>query len=105
MRDVRVSKGTHMSAIFGFFWFIIMGGIIGWVASMVMNRDAAMGKFWNIVVGIVGSFIGNSVFSFVLGNGSIGGWPPDVMGIVSALIGAIVLLGVLNLIQRGKVRG
>ena len=64
MRDVRVIKGTHMSAIFGFFWFIIMGGIIGWVASMVMNRDAAMGKFWNIVVGIVGSFIGNSVFAF-----------------------------------------
>lgn len=89
----------------GFIWFIIMGGIIGWVASMVMNRDAAMGKFWNVVVGIVGSFIGNSVFAFVLGSGTIGGWPPDIMGIVSALIGAIVLLGVLNLIQRGNVRG
>lgn len=94
-----------MSAILGFIWFIIMGGIIGWVASMVMNRDASMGKFWNVVVGIVGSFIGNSVFSFLLGGGTIGGWPPDVMGIVSALIGAVVLLGVLNLIQRGKVRG
>jgi len=89
----------------GFIWFIIMGGIIGWVASMVMNRDAAMGKFWNIVVGIIGSFIGNSVFAFVLGSGTIGGWPPDIMGIISALIGAIVLLGVLNLIQRGNVRG
>ncbi|MEM8724217.1 MAG: GlsB/YeaQ/YmgE family stress response membrane protein [Pseudomonadota bacterium] len=89
----------------GFIWFIIMGGIIGWVASMVMNRDAAMGKFWNVVVGILGSFIGNTVFAFVLGSGTIGGWPPDVMGIVSALIGAIVLLGVLNLIQRGNVRG
>ena len=89
----------------GFIWFIIMGGIIGWVASLVMNRDAQMGYFWNIVVGIVGSFIGNSVFSFVLGSGKIGAWPPDVMGIVSALIGAVVLLGVLNLIQRGNVRG
>ena len=88
-------------------WIIalIVGGVAGWLASMVMNRDAAMGKFWNVVVGIVGSFIGNSVFSFLLGSGTIGGWPPDIMGIVSALIGAIVLLGVLNLIQRGNVRG
>ncbi|MDJ0641179.1 MAG: GlsB/YeaQ/YmgE family stress response membrane protein [Erythrobacter sp.] len=89
----------------GSIWFIIMGGIIGWVASLVMNRDAAMGKFWNVVVGILGSFIGNTVFAFVLGSGTIGGWPPDIMGIISALIGAIVLLGVLNLIQRGNVRG
>ena len=89
----------------GFIWFIIMGGLIGWVASMIMNRDAAMGKFWNVVVGIIGSFIGNTVFAFVLGSGTIGGWPPDIMGIVSALIGAVVLLGVLNLIQRGNVRG
>ncbi len=91
--------------ILGWIWFLIMGGIIGWVASMVMNRDAAMGKFWNVVVGIVGSIIGNGVFGFVFGGGEIGAWPPDVMGIVSALIGAIVLLGVLNLIQRGNVRG
>lgn len=93
-----------MSAILGFIWFIIMGGLIGWVASLVMNRDAQMGKFWNVIVGIIGSFIGNSVFSFVLGNGTIGGWPPDVMGIISALIGAIILLGIVNLIQRGRVR-
>lgn len=91
--------------IFGFIWFIIMGGIIGWLASMVMNRDAAMGKFWNVIVGIVGSIIGNGVFGFLLGGGEIGAWPPDIMGIVSAFIGAVVLLGVLNLIQRGNVRG
>jgi len=90
--------------MFGFIWFIVMGGLIGWVASLVMNRDASMGIFWNIVVGIVGSFIGNSVFAFVLGGGSIGGWPPDLGGVGSALIGAIVLLGIVNLIQRGKVR-
>ncbi len=89
----------------GFIWFIIMGGLIGWVASLVMNRDASMGKFWNVVVGIIGSFIGNGVFGFVLGGGTIGAWPPDIMGVVSALIGAIVLLGVLNLVQRGNLKG
>ena len=83
---------------------IILGGIAGWLASMVMGRNASMGIFWNIVVGIVGSFIGNSVFSFLLSGGEIGAWPPDIMGIVSALIGAIVLLGVVNLIKRGSVR-
>ena len=90
--------------MFGFIWFIIMGGIIGWVASLVMNRDASMGVFLNIVVGIVGSFIGNSLFAFILGSGRIGGWPPDFSGIFAAFIGAVVLLGVVNLLQRGKVR-
>ena len=88
----------------GFIWFIIMGGIIGWIASLVMNRDASMGVFLNVVVGIVGSFIGNSLFAFILGSGRIGGWPPDFSGIFSAFIGAVVLLGVVNLLQRGKVR-
>ena len=40
---------------------IIVGGIIGWLASLVMNRDASMGIFWNVVVGIVGSVIGNLI--------------------------------------------
>jgi uncharacterized membrane protein YeaQ/YmgE (transglycosylase-associated protein family) len=88
----------------GFIMLIVMGGIIGWLASMVMNRDAQMGHFWNIVVGIVGSFIGNSVFGFLLGGGKIGTWPPDIMGVVSAFIGALVLLGGLNFFQRGRIR-
>ena len=91
--------------ILGFIWFIIMGGIIGWLASLVMNRDAQMGKFWNVVVGIVGSIIGNGIFGFLLGGGKIGAWPPDISAILSALVGAIVLLGILNYFQRGNVRG
>lgn len=89
----------------GFIWFIIMGGIIGWLASLVMKRDAQMGYFWNIVVGIVGSFIGNSVFAFIFGGGTIGAWPPDISGVIAAFIGAVVLLGIVNLIQRGRVTG
>ena len=85
-----------------FIIFIVMGGVIGWLASMVMNRDAQMGIFLNIVVGIVGSFIGNGVFSF-LGGGSIGNIS-DWRALVSAFVGAVVLLGILNLIQRGRVR-
>lgn len=93
-----------MDGLLGFIWFIIVGGIIGWLASMIMARDASMGIFWNIIVGIIGSFIGNSLFQFLFGGGSIGAWPPDWSGVLGALIGAIVLLAILNLIQRGRVR-
>jgi len=86
----------------GFIVFIIMGGVIGWLASLVMNRDAQMGIFWNIVVGIVGSFIGNGVFAF-FGGGSIGNIT-DIGALLSAFVGALILLGVVNLIQRGRVR-
>ena len=81
---------------------LVMGGIIGWLASMVMNRDAQMGTFWNIVVGIVGSFIGNGVFS-IFGDGSIATLT-DWRSLLAAFIGAVILLGGLNLLQRGKVR-
>jgi uncharacterized membrane protein YeaQ/YmgE (transglycosylase-associated protein family) len=86
----------------GFIVFIIMGGVIGWLASLVMNRDAQMGIFWNIVVGVVGSFIGNGVFAF-FGGGSIGNIT-DIGALLSAFVGALILLGVVNLIQRGRVR-
>ena len=87
-------------------WIIalIVGGIAGWLASLVMNRDASMGIFANIVVGIVGSVIGNGLLSFLLGGGRIGAWPPDWSGVFGALVGAVILLGVLNLMQRGRMR-
>lgn len=88
----------------GFIWFIIMGGVIGWLASLLMRRNGSMGTIMNIVVGIVGSFIGNSVLSFLLGGGTIGAWPPDWSGVLGAFVGAVVLLGIINLIQRGKLR-
>lgn len=90
--------------LLGFIWFIIMGGIIGWLASVMINRDASMGVFLNIIVGIIGSFIGNSLFQFLFGGGTIGAWPPDWSGVLGALVGAVVLLAILNLIQRGRVR-
>lgn len=87
----------------GFIWFIIMGGIIGWIASMIMQRDASMGKLANILVGIVGSFIGNGILGFA-GGGTIGAWPPDWSGVLGALLGAVILLGIFNLIQRKRLR-
>jgi uncharacterized membrane protein YeaQ/YmgE (transglycosylase-associated protein family) len=87
----------------GFIIFIVMGGVIGWLASIVMKRDASMGIGLNIVVGVVGSMIGNGVFS-LFGGGSIGDIT-DIGAMVAAFIGAVVLLGGLNLLQRGNIRG
>ncbi|MBD2843269.1 GlsB/YeaQ/YmgE family stress response membrane protein [Erythrobacter rubeus] len=86
-------------------WIIalIVGGIAGWLASLVMNRDASMGIFWNIVVGCVGSVIGNMIAGPLLGiSGSVQEF--SIVGLVVAVIGAVVLLGIVNLIQRGRVR-
>ena len=82
---------------------LIVGGVAGWLASMVMNRDASMGIFWNIVVGCVGSVIGNLIAGPLLGiSGSVQEF--SLTGLIVAVIGAIVLLGIVNLIQRGRVR-
>ena len=79
---------------------IIVGGIAGWLASMVMNRDASMGIFWNIVVGVIGAVIGK----LVLGLLNISGDANWLLWFISALVGAIILLGIVNLVQRGRVR-
>jgi len=86
-------------------WIIalIVGGIAGWLASLVMNRDASMGIFWNIVVGCVGSVVGNVIAGPLLGlSGSVQEF--SITGLVVAVLGAVVLLGVVNLIQRGRLR-
>ncbi|MCB2066421.1 MAG: GlsB/YeaQ/YmgE family stress response membrane protein [Erythrobacter sp.] len=86
-------------------WIIalIVGGVAGWLASIVMNRNASMGIFWNIVVGCVGSVVGNLIAGPLLGiNGSVQTF--SLVGLAIAVVGAVVLLGVVNLIQRGRVR-
>lgn len=82
---------------------IIVGGVAGWLASIVMNRDASMGIFWNIIVGIIGAVLGNWIASalFDIG-GSIQSF--NLTGFIIAIVGAIVLLGIVNLVQRGRVR-
>ncbi|MEP2987551.1 MAG: GlsB/YeaQ/YmgE family stress response membrane protein [Parasphingorhabdus sp.] len=81
---------------------LIVGGVAGWLASMVMNRDASMGIFWNIVVGCVGSIIGNLVANQFGISGSVQEF--SITGLIVAVVGAIILLGIVNLVQRGRVR-
>ena len=79
---------------------LIIGGIIGWLASIIMRTDAQQGIFLNIVVGIVGAFIANLLFN----RGSINQDPLSIPAFIISLIGAIILLAIVNLVRRGRVR-
>ena len=82
---------------------IIVGGIAGWLASMVMARDASMGIVMNIVVGIIGALLGNFLAGLLFNTGSTI-QTFNIQGFLIAIVGAIVLLGIVNLVQRGRVR-
>jgi uncharacterized membrane protein YeaQ/YmgE (transglycosylase-associated protein family) len=82
---------------------IIVGGIAGWLASKLMNRDASMGIVLNVVVGIIGAVLGNYLLAPLLGfGGSIQTF--DLGAFVIAVLGAVILLAIVNLLQRGRVR-
>src|SRR3546814_5280646 len=81
---------------------LIFGGIIVWLASIVMRTDAQQGILLNVVVGIVGAFLGNFLGSFFGMGASLDTFSP--IGLLWAFIGAVVLLGIINLIRRGSVR-
>ena len=81
---------------------IIVGGIAGWLASKVMNRDASMGIIWNVVAGCVGSVVGNLIANQFGIVGSVQQF--SITGVLVAVVGAIIVLGILDLVQRGKVR-
>lgn len=100
-RRIEAPIGTRELNM-GWIIAIIVGGVAGWLASKIMNRDASMGIVWNVIVGIVGSVIGNVIAQQFGWAGSIQEF--SIVGLVIALIGAIVLLAIVNLVQRGKVR-
>lgn len=83
----------------GIIIWLIVGGIVGWLASLIMRRDAQQGILLNIIVGIIGGFIGGWLLPMVGLN--LQGW---IGFLVTALIGAVVLLAIVNLFRRGSVR-
>jgi uncharacterized membrane protein YeaQ/YmgE (transglycosylase-associated protein family) len=87
----------------GLIILLVVGGIIGWLASMVMN-DAGNGIFLNIVVGIVGAVIAGFVINPLIGGGNIMRGNFNVMSLVASFLGAVVLLAIVNLFRRGSVR-
>ena len=84
----------------GIIIWLIVGGICGWLASIIMRTDGQQGIFLNIIVGIVGAFLAGLVFN----GGNINTDPLDIQNFLVSLVGAVVLLAIVNLVRRGRVR-
>ena len=79
---------------------LVVGGLIGWVASMIMRTDGQQGIILNVIVGIVGSVIANFIFN----KEGLNGAPLSINAFLWSLLGAVILLAVVNLVRRGSVR-
>lgn len=83
---------------------LIIGGILGWLASIVMRTDAQQGIILNIVVGIIGALLGGLLLGGLIGGASITTGALDVRSLLVSFLGAIILLAIVNLFRRGRVR-
>lgn len=84
--------------------WLVVGGVIGWVASLIMRTDAQQGIFLNVIVGIVGSMLGGWFLSPLFGVSTINQSNFSLPGLLVSLLGAVVLLALVNLIRRGAAR-
>lgn len=83
---------------------IIIGGILGWLASIVMRTDAQQGILLNIVVGIIGAILGGLLLAPLFGGASITTGAFNPMSLLVSFLGAVILLAIVNLFRRGRVR-
>ena len=80
--------------------WLLIGALVGWLASMVMRTDAQQGAILNIVVGVIGALIGG----FLFGGPTINSSALNLTAILISFVGAVVLLAIVNLVRRGSVR-
>jgi uncharacterized membrane protein YeaQ/YmgE (transglycosylase-associated protein family) len=88
----------------GIIILIIVGGILGWLASIVMRTDAQQGILLNVVVGIVGALLAGLLLNPLIGGGSITDGDFSVSSLLVSFLGAVILLAIVNLVRRGSVR-
>lgn len=84
--------------------WLVVGGLIGWVASMIMRTNAQQGLILNVVVGIVGALLGGFLLAPMFGTGTINSNDFSVASLGVSLLGAVILLAIVNLIRRGTAR-
>lgn len=88
----------------GFILWLIIGGVVGWLASLIMRRDASQGIILNVVVGIVGAMLGGWLVGPIVGAPSINSGQISIPSLLVSLLGAVLLLAIVNLITRSRVR-
>ncbi len=87
----------------GIIMWLIVGGVVGWLASIIMRRDAQQGIFLNIIVGIVGAVLAGWLIAPLLGTATINEGL-SVASFLVSLVGAVILLAIVNLFTRGRAR-
>jgi uncharacterized membrane protein YeaQ/YmgE (transglycosylase-associated protein family) len=87
-----------------FIAWLVIGGIIGWIASMIMRTDGQQGIFLNVVVGIIGAFLGGWLISPLVGVPTINQDAFSLGALAVSLVGAVILLAIVNLFTRGRAR-
>lgn len=85
----------------GILIWLLVGGLVGWVASLIMKTDGSQGIILNVVVGIVGAFIAGFFISPLVGVPTINQDALNVGSILVSLVGAIILIGIVKLIRGG----
>jgi uncharacterized membrane protein YeaQ/YmgE (transglycosylase-associated protein family) len=101
---VTLSNRKEPVTMINFIIWLIVGGIIGWVASLLMRTDGQQGIFLNIVVGIVGAALGGWLLAPLVGAGTINQGNFSLGALAVSLVGAVVLLAIVNLLRRGAPR-
>src|SRR5690554_3915743 len=99
-----MSSTRGRNAMINFIVWLILGGIIGWVASLIMKTDAQQGLFLNIVVGIIGAMLGGWLLAPLFGTGTINQNDFSIGALLVSLLGAIILLAIVNLFRRKSIR-
>ena len=87
-----------------FIIWLIVGGVLGWVASLIMKTDGQQGIILNVVVGIIGALIAGFVIAPMFGTGTINSSDFSISGLLVSLVGAVVLLAIVNMFRRGSAR-
>lgn len=83
---------------------LVVGGVIGWLASILMRTDGQQGILLNVVVGIVGAIVAGFVVTPLIGGAPITSGAFDIRSLIASFLGAVILLAIINLFRRGSVR-
>ncbi len=87
-----------------FIIWLIIGGLIGWLASMLMKTDGQQGIFLNVIVGIVGAMLGGWFISPLVGVSTINQNNFSMPALLVSFVGAVILLAIVNLVFRRGAR-
>jgi uncharacterized membrane protein YeaQ/YmgE (transglycosylase-associated protein family) len=90
-----------MEVIMNLIIWVIMGGVLGWLASLVMNTDAEQGVLLNVIVGIIGALLGGWLISPFVGVGTINQNDFSLPALGVSFLGAVILLAIVKLFRRG----